>query len=374
MKKIHSLYLAFYVLAFVLLSCNQYTGFDKNAIQKVSLNDFEEKINVNGNELNFDFETEFKSIHTLDSLLILETSAKHKEVFKVFNLKNFKHLGNLGLRGEGPNEFQHIIPTRLHKKNNQYLLDVSDRFNGYVKSIDVLKSLNNQPNYPIIENEYRFNASAFPVNSALVNDDFLFGDFGYEDDTNSIFKRLNLQTEQTKFVGVFPKIKNSHNLPGPVLYKFYVGGFNYNQKYQKIVHTNSIINRINIIDRELNLLKSIVDGENWQDNYFNANETDFLTANFDQFTEGHVSTTTSDEYIFTRYVQRYEDRNIKSTVDTEEKESIFKVFDWNGSPLKLLTLNNCIARSAAFNETNNKLYVLDVVNEKILSFDLNKYF
>jgi hypothetical protein len=361
----------FAFILFLFISCKDDIHKSNYPIAKISLKDFDKFYEIEGEEISFDNNTELSSIYTIDSILVVSTSSKHKEFLKIYNLKTMSHLGDIGVRGEAPGEWLNVYVTDFRKENDKYLLTISDRFKGYVKIVDILPSLNNVDS-PVYKEEFNYNASTFPISFAIYHEGYLFGNYAYEDDTNAIFKRLNLETLETKMIEVFPKIKNSQDIPSPILSKFYSGNLLLNFKKNRIVQASPIFNRINIIDTELNVIKSIVDESNWKDNYIDANQFDLYTGDYNLINNGHRNMCVSNEFIFANYVQTYEDRMKKEHIPIEDQSSLFKVFDWDGNPIVLLSLNRCSPYSTFYNESNKTLFVNDVKNQKIMRFDLNK--
>lgn len=176
---------------------------------------------------------------------------------------------------------------------------------------------------------------------------------------------MNLNTNEIEYTPFFPKIKNYQILPAPVLYNLYVGGFDKHPSKNLFVSTPGTFNRIDFLDDNLEVYKSVVDGENWKDNFYNAKEIDIASNQTYEMQIGHFSTSVTPNYVFTRY------RNISKEMDGREKkeESMIKVLDWEGNPVKLLHLD-CDAFSFSYNEKLKTLFVNDIVNEHILTYDL----
>ena len=118
-----------YFILLILLSCSKDNQkkeslYNKN-IQQVSLEDFNIDKEITGKILNVDYKTEFHEILSIDTLLILKTSSRHKEFFKIYNLNTLEHLGDVGVRGEGPEEWKNVdINHVLTKENDNYMISV----------------------------------------------------------------------------------------------------------------------------------------------------------------------------------------------------------------------------------------------------------
>lgn len=335
-------------------------------IRVIHNDDFSISQDVYGKIVNVDLKTEFVEILTIDTLLILQTSNKHKEFFKIYNIQTFNHLGDIGLRGEAPGEWKYVdVNHVLEKHNDNYYLWVSDRFNGFLKKIDILKSLNSTTQFPVYEKEINVNASLFPFSSIFYVSDNLVADIGYEDDTYSRFKKLNLTSNQIEKSSLYPSIRNYQKLPSPVLFNFYISDFRKHPTKNIFVSAMAKQNRIDFIDDNLNLNMSIVDGVNWKDDYFDAAEIDVKVFDMFKIIDGYYATSVTEDLIFTKW--RYE---FKLEDPPTRDISIIKVFDWTGNPIAILNLD-CSATSTSYDKTNKILFVLDASNEQILTYDLN---
>lgn len=350
----------------LITSCKEKIQEDNYNTSKISLGDFESE-KLNGKIISIDNSIEFSGILTLDTLLLMKTSSKHKEYFKIYNTQNCDFLGDIGERGEAPHQWKFVVTNDLLTKNdNEYHIWVSDRFDGYLKQVNINKSLDSENELPIYNNEYSINANLFPFNRVYALDGYLIGDTGYEDESFSRFKKMDLETKEIEYIPFFPKIKDFQKIPAPVLYNIYVGALKKHPNKNIFVSTPSTFNRIDFLNDNLEVYKSIVDGDNWKDNYYDANEIDIASDQTYEMQDGHHSTNVTENYIFTRY------RNISKEIDGRQnkEESMIKVLDWEGNPIKLLYLD-CDAFTFAYNEKLKTLFVVDIVNEHILTYNLN---
>ena len=358
-----------YFILLILLSCSKDNQkkeslYNKN-IQQVSLEDFNIDKEITGKILNVDYKTEFHEILSIDTLLILKTSSRHKEFFKIYNLNTLEHLGDVGVRGEGPEEWKNVdINHVLTKENDNYMIWVTDRFNGFLKKINLSKSLSLNTVYPVYEKKINVNASKFPFSSIFHFNNRLVADIGYEDDTNSRFKTMNLENGEIIKTNLFPLIENYSKFQSQILFNFYIGDFRKHPIENKFVSAMAKLNRIDFLDSNLEPFKSIVDGENWKDNFFDARKIDVKTADMYKMTDGYYATSVSENYVFTKWGYDY-----KLDEPPLKDISIIKVFDWKGNPIVILRLD-CVAYATTFNEKNKILYVNDSKNEHILMYDL----
>jgi len=359
-------YLSTILLFLILIACQDQVEDQEYNETKITLPDFE-SVKLGGKIINLNSSVQFFDINTIDTLLLLGTSSKHKEYFKAYSLNNYDYLGSIGTRGEAPGQWKFArVEGGLMKDDEHFSIWISDDLAGYLKKINLSKSLTDKANTPTYSEHINVNSNLFPFNSVYKVDNYLIGDTGYEDESYSRFKKMNMETNDIKHVPFFPKLKNFQSLPSPVLYSIYVGAFEKHPNKNLFVSTPSTFNRIDFLDDNLDVYKTIVDGENWKDNYYDAKEIDIASDQTYEMQDGHFSTSVTKNYIFTRY------RNISKELDGRQnkEEAMIKVFDWEGNPIKLLYLD-CDAFTFSYNEMLKTLFVVDIENEQILTYDLN---
>lgn len=317
------------MILFFLISCKDQVEDQEYNETKITLPDFE-SVKLSGKIINLDNSVQIFDLYTIDSLLLLKTSSKHKEYFKVYSLNNYAFLGNVGERGEAPGQWKFVrVNSMLMKVDDHFSMWISDDLAGYLKKINISKSLLSGSNVPYYSENFTINANLFPFNSIHKVNNYFIGDTGYEDESYSRFKKMNMETNEIEHVPFFPKVKNYQSLPSPVLYSIYVGVFEKHPNKNLFVSTPSTFNRIDFLDDNLEVYKTIVDGENWKDNYYDAKEIDIASDQTYEMQDGHFSTSVTKNYIFTRY------RNISKELDGRQnkEESMIKVFDWEGNPI-----------------------------------------
>lgn len=361
----------FYFLV-ILFSCKSENRFKDSSIinkttTRITVDDFPIQEDIKGNIIDIDLATEFDRIMIIDTLLLLSTSNKHKEFLKVYSLNTYNFLGNIGVRGEAPGEYQYTdVNFVLEKIDNNYYVWVNDMFKGFLKKINITESLLSNSIYPVYDQEIDVNASVFPYKRIYFADNKLFADIGYEDDTYSRFKTMDLNTKEIKTLPFFPTLKNNYkSLPSPILYNFYSTDLRKHPTKDIFVSPMLIQNRIDLVDINLKVYKSIVDGENWQDDYWDADLVKPVDFVMDNIREGYYSTCVSEDIFFTEWKYQYmlDEPPLTSS-------SKFKVFDWEGNPIALLNLD-CNAFSSAYDRNKKILYVIDKTNEQILRYDLS---
>lgn len=154
-------YLSLAVLFIIIISCQEQVEIDNDKVSKISLKDFENE-KVAGKIISIDDSIEFSSVYSNDTLLLLKTSSKHKEYFKVYSLPNYHFLGNVGERGEAPGQWKFArINGTLTKEKDQFFIWISDELAGYLKKINLTKSLKSDTNTPIYDKELDINGSLF---------------------------------------------------------------------------------------------------------------------------------------------------------------------------------------------------------------------
>ncbi|RRO15845.1 BF3164 family lipoprotein [Flavobacteriaceae bacterium 14752] len=353
------------IVFFAFISCDK---TDENIIRH-NKNSFFISKNLNGEVVPLkDFNLN-KTITVFDTLIILGKSPfqtkKGSAFFNVYHKTKYNFLGSIGVKGDGPwhNEWSEIHHNQqISISNANQFLWLYNYNNGFVAKLNLSKTIESKSSKPVIDTTILVNAKKFPYLSLNITNDNLIATPWLNETPQSLIKKIDLENNSLKKIKLSPTIKNSNILPSEILNSLYSSSIKVNQQTGKIAQAMYIFDRINIYDNNLNREISIVDGENWVDNYYDAKEIDIKSNFIKDKVNGYSRLTVSNNFIFA----------LKSTYNSSQKNiSEVRVYDWRGKPLFFLTINNPVL-DFSFDEKTKTLYALDHINDLILKYGLNE--
>jgi len=352
-----------FIVFSTIISCGK---IDEKTI-RLDKNSFFISKNLNGEVVPLkDFNLN-KNITVFDTLIILGKSPfqtkKGSTFFNVYHKTKYNFLGSIGIKGDGPwhNEWSEIHHNQqISNSNANQFLWLYNYNNGFVAKLNLSKTIESKTPKPVIDTTILVNAKKFPYLSLNITNDNLIATPWLNETPQSLIKKINLENNSLKKIKLSPTIKNSNILPSEILNSLYSSSIKVNQQTGKIAQAMYIFDRINIYDKNLNREISIVDGENWVDNYYDAKEIDIKSNFINDKVNGYSRLTVSTNFIFA----------LKSTYNSSQKNiSEIRVYDWSGNPLFFLTINNPVL-DFSFDEKTKTLYALDHINDSILKYDL----
>lgn len=357
--------LSSYLILFFLITAHTYG----QTVVKVAKKDFPLKIKIQGQEiLSKDFNHHHKIFIVGDYILTLVNSGDYN--YHVFDKKTQQYLGPIGLRGEGPEEW--VIPQttlgQYHKKDGDIYMWYFDFLRGTFSLMNLTKTIKSKSINPINDRRLRINMKLFPYFQLFMGDnERIYGtNWIYESDRSRL-KSYDIKTNKIAKSALFPKIKNSSHLPSEVMNSLYSCSFDKHPFKDQFAQATFIFNRIDIFDQNLNVIKSIVDGENWKDDYYEGREIipseNFISPRINGFDGLSVS----NNFIFALEAKK----NV-GTDKEKENESFVRVYNWNGVPIAYLEINHDLS-SIDFDEETKVLYATDYSHELVLKFNLSQY-
>jgi hypothetical protein len=350
---------------FFLLSCEQPKEPHNDKV--IFIDEFPSKVLLAGELILKEDSAKNGGIYVIDSLLLISIY-KDTVFYNIYGKGSQKKIGTLGVKGNGPNEWQVSFYNSQYIDTKQgILLWFMEEERGEMRLVNLSKVIEAKHPLPILEKLISINSKKFPFNFLFyINEEKIIGDGGYFDEDRVRIKSYNPQSQEIKKSKLFPRIKNIKELPSPVLYNFYHTQFRKHPTKNLFVQAMSVMNRIDIFDEDLNLLRSMVSGKNWQDDFFDAKKIDVETDFMKDIRDGYASATVSEDFIFALVANKK-----KSAVTGEVQKSFIKVFDWEGQPKCLLEVNEDLF-SISIDDREGYLYATAPTQEKILRYDLKK--
>lgn len=358
----------FFVLSVYSISCSEQNKQDSDTIDNlVVITDFPSKQSLKGKVILENNYEKNSSIFVADTLLII--GMYHDSLtYNVYHTNSLKHLGALGKQGEGPNDWHISYLTGQYDITSKGIMVwVSEPIKGILSKVNVSKVIQSKSPKPVVEHSIKIDNNIFPFNEVFfVNDEKIIANSGYDDIDRVRIKSYNTKSKKIRKSDLFPKIKNAKYFPAPVLYNYYHTFFEKHPSENLFVQAMYVMNRIDIFDENLNLVKSIVGGENWKDDYFDAQKIDIETDFMKDIKQGYSDLAVTNHFIFAL------DINKKLSASTGlVQQSFIKVFDWEGNPKCLLEVPNDLF-SITVDHRKGYLYAIDIENEKILRYDIKK--
>ena len=358
-------YIGLLSMALIIASCSQKESYS-DGIKKISKEDFLISKNIEADTVPIkDYNLNWKIIVS-DSFLIIQKKPfqlKGKQTFfSVYHKTKLDYLGGIGVKGEGPwhDEWSYIMQSgQVLNKNGQSLLWVYHNNYGFAALLNITQTLLSNSPKPIIDTTIVVDANQFAFTNLTKINNNLISDTWMSDTPQSLLKTLNLKTKNIYYHPLTPTMQNIDVLPSEVISSLYTSSFKKHPKNGKIAQTMKLFNRINFFDDDLNLTKSIVDGENWKNEFYDAKEINIESNFFEGRIDGYNGLEVSDKFVFALKIRKENQEN-----------SELRVFDWQGNPAFLINIKNPISFSMSFDEDTNTLYALDSNNDLLLKFDL----
>jgi len=308
------------------------------------------------------------SIDVFDDILLIRPDYSSSIYYHAYDKNSLKYLGGIGVRGEGDKEWLTVYDSgQFEKSGSEIYLWLHRYQKGFLSKINISKTLKSGSPYPVIEKTLKVDSKDFPFFTLFtLNNEKLIGNCWMSEEGQVRIKSYNIATKVVKKSKLFPQIKNSSHLPSEVINSLYSSGFRKHPSKNLFMQSMYMFNRIDIFDENLTLKHSIVGGENWRDNYYDGTEINPASDFFKNRVNGYISSRVTKNYILV-----VDSNKKKSIIDNFVKESYIKIFNWEGQPICILKTSDNIF-SISLDEEDGILYATDVVNEKILRYNIKK--
>lgn len=338
-------------------------------ILKVGVKDFPEKIQLKSEQILADDLYHHHRIHVFDTIILTQVN-KGKNHYHVYHKEKLTYLGPIGVRGDGPDQWEIPATTagQFEKSKDGISLWYFDYLRGSLNLMNLTKTLEQKTAYPINSRQIRVNTKIFSFSKIFMGSNRrIYGNPFILDEDVTRIKYYDIEKKNVAKTQLFPRIKNVNVLMAENKHALFGGPFEKHPSKNEFVKAMFIMNRIDFFDQDLKLLKSIVDGENWKDDYFDAKEINPASNWIDPIIDGFNGLALGEKLIFALEAKK----NI-GTDKFKENESFIRVFNWQGRPLAYLEFAHDLS-TIAFDEKFQVLYATDYSNELVLRFDLSKY-
>jgi|GEM_PF-1272620 len=359
-----------YTILFILniifiFACSQKDNVE-TTLTTIEKNDFPQTIKLeNPDKILDDDEFHHFKIFVIDTVL-LTTSQVGDYHYNAFLINTLDFLGSFGVRGEAPEEWTMPITMSGQYETSKDGLNLwfYDYLKGHFSKINLTKTLNSNSLNPIIDETVSIDTKKFPfTNLFYVSEEKIIGDSWISESDRRRIKSFNPKTEEVKKSELFPAMKNTSKLPAEVLNSFYTSAFSKHPTKPLFVQAMFVFNRIDIFNENLQVVKTIVDGDNGLDDYYDGAEVDLKSDFLLGKIQGYDGVTTTSDYIFAL------EMNVKTQDQIKPKDSYVRVYDWSGKPVCLLQFEHPIV-GLAVDERTGILYITDYENESVLRYNI----
>ncbi|WP_278706107.1 BF3164 family lipoprotein [Parabacteroides goldsteinii] len=284
---------------------------------------------------------------TNDKLVILES--KSDTIFNVFNIKNFQHIYNDGIKGGGPNEFLTIAPHYFSPTNKGFkvLFAETNDINEYAVTNSGI-TFEKKDNLKI-ERKGLNGLTFLDDEKYIITSDFN-SDHEYEILDNS-------SGEITK-MGIYPEETKNTSINDIERYTLYLknGVSHPSGKYFASFYLN--FKRMRIYDKKGNIIKDII----LKIEPYNSNINDEIN---DRIVYYYTSPIADNKYIYVLCANK--NRN-----NYFNKMPELQIWDWSGN---LISRHQCDKNISmiTLDKSRNKIYALDYyVENEIYEYDLSQ--
>lgn len=354
-----------YLLISLICSCKVEK---ENDIIRVSRSDFPMKVKLDGDEILKDDYFHHHKLYILDTLLIT-TSNSGDYHYHAYHTNTLEYLGSVGVRGEGPDEWTMPYTTdgQYETDNSGIHLWIFDYLRGHISQINLTRTLNSGSPYPQYDERIQINGKEFPFFRLFyVNDSLLIGDSWMLEQNKARIKSYNPLNGDVRRSSLFPSMKNLKELPAEIINSLYTTSFVKHPSKNLFVQAMFVFNRIDIFNEDLDLISTIVDGENWEDNYYDAKDIDPSSNFLTEKVNGFDGLAVTNDFIFALEIRIKDSDNPSNRLD-----SFVRVYNWEGNAVCLLQFENELS-SIAIDENAGMFYATDYKNEKVLRYDINR--
>ncbi|GMQ31335.1 BF3164 family lipoprotein [Algoriphagus confluentis] len=335
-------------------------------VTKVTKTDFPQQLRLKGEAILDDDFNHHHMIYVNDTIL-LTTANSGKYHYHVFHKTKLNYLGSIGVRGEGPGEWE--IPSttagQFEKGRDGIKVWHFDYLRGNFELINITKTINSKSPTPIVDRRLRIDARSFPFYQLFMgsNQRIYTNAWIYEQNRGRI-KYIDLKTNKIQKSDLFPKIADIEHLPTEVINSLYGAPFDKHPNKDVFVQAMFMFNRIDFFDANLNLTNSIVDGDNWKDNFYNGRDIKVNENFLRPRINGYDGLSVGEKFVFVLEAKK----NV-GTDQFKENQSFIRVFTLDGKPLSYIEILHDLS-SIDYDESSGVLYATDYSHELVLRFDL----
>jgi hypothetical protein len=322
MNKLHIFQLLFIIFS---IGCSR----QSSDISITIVNDFPQNITISGAPIESMKEKHYaiNGLIVIDSFLVVLDMNEKKPIF-VYSTETYELRGEFSSIGRGPGEF--ISPTIIkHSDLFNSFLNIYDSSLGILTRVDIASSIEN--------NEYIYTSTSCDIWNKAFTDRVFFEtkDFCCVEPEGQWFSFYN--EKDNKFTNVpYPKLKFSFRDEN-IRYRLFYPEICYNPILSKVVVSSFFIGYLSLYDTAGEHLTTI--DYDFDPDYMKDLKS--LNSNNRIALKNYIGDMQADsQYI---YAVNY---NFRGEVSESPEKNEILIFDWNGLPVKRLSLDRAIGAIA----------------------------
>ncbi len=292
-----------------------------------------------------------REIGLVDTFIIIRTVKE--DIFQVYSLNSYKHLGFFGKKGKGPREF--IAPRFLGQAGSYDSvlgIWILDRAKNKYSLINLQASL--IQNKTVTVKEYSLPEELMPASIFYINERCLIG--ACEN------RQLVFNYDPEKSAIVYQPIMKlaDPGIPAEVERMLYYNDCSLKPDKSKLVSLMSYLPRIDIYNGDATHYTTFFTGSMPK----NINASAVINGDIIDYYEDIFLT---DHYIFLLYVNQ-----LDNEVAEIEKNILIQVLDWEGNPVHLFEIPDYILKFAV-DKKNGIIYGLNYLKDGVYKYDIKPY-
>ena len=281
------------------------------------------------------------------------------KIFTTINIATKRIIKHWGTKGQGPNEFSGLID--LYNNYSESGLNIWDVFFGklyFVSHSDLesdssyFQTVSTGLNKPESLDRRDISPSVVQIDTSL----FIVVAGGRSNKRLALF---DLKSNEVKEIGDFPSEDMNTNLPVGLRNIAYNGRIRYNSSLKKLVSMTFSSEMFEIYNVNGTNVELAMGNYTTVPKYREIGSRGLTSVKIETIENGkgrNRALELSDEYIFILY-QEYKRVGMVKPTDYKITADIVLVFDWNGNPVKLYTLDSFVT-DISYDKTTNRLYAI----------------
>lgn len=335
----------FYI--YILISITFFSCKNAENSININLNDFQKTINLKSNKIEKINQLTPSSICVFDSIIMI-TDYTENPRFHFYNKKTLNKIGQYGLIGKGPEEFDEPeCNCQTFKKSNSKdeFIMIYEFGYGLIHEVNLSSILRNEKSSKI--NKFYLNPEIYNADNVYFINDSVFGEA--TDNKNVKYFKSSLKNPKSfNKLGVVNNNEFLSKLPIEDKVNLDRSYMAFSKDNNKFIAAYLRYNKIKILDTQLNEKFTILYGES-------ENEIKKFNLSSPQNIFYFKRPFAGKQYFYVPYIGE------KNEVSTTPKE--IHVFDYNGNPVNRYILDTPI-RFFTVDEKQKKLYVITGQDDK----------
>ena len=298
-------------------------------------------------------------LNVFDTILLVRLKSNNT-LFKLFSINNLSFISDLGVYGDGPDEWR--APRycgQYCKTSTSYLIWINDIFKNRFILVE-LEGLNVK-----IIKEHQINPVLNMDRDLFYQDsNCLIGNQGMDAIQKARLCFYNPISDSIKYSWDLPEIEDVYKLTRNEVFDIFFDHLRMKSDGSLFVSAFERFDRIDKMDRDGQVIKSMLGNE--RNGYSKSYISDFKTNDgMKNLKYYYTWLQATDKYIYALYLDQTDEY-----YNVAPKPVEIHVFDWELNSIYNLKINDYLI-CFAVDKNNSCVYGLDYYNEKILQYDIS---